>query len=350
MRSYQLNNQKGFTLVEIMVAVVISLVLLSGVIQIFLSSKQTYRFGEAISRLQESGRFAIDMMSHDIRMAGYQGCADLGTVPTTIISKVAPTGNINQDAIQGWEFDGTNWGPTSPVKPADIASKALANSDVFSIQHAFDLGIQLTGNMTPNNANIQIASDPIGIQSGDILIISDCETVDIFTTQGVSNNAGKKTISHPASFNISTKLSKPYGSDAKVYAYAWYVYFIGDTSRTNRRGESILALYRRDIKGNIDEVVEGVENMQITYGERADNGNIRYVAADNGTLDVTKIVSVRIGLLLQSIESVNDGSDTTTYNVAGVSIGPAGGGGITHAKDKRLRRVFVTTVKLRNRR
>ncbi len=345
----KIKNQKGFTIVEIMISVTISLVLLNGVIQIFLSSKQTYRFGEAISRLQESGRFAIDMMARDIRMAGYQGCADLGTIPTTIISKVAPTTNLNQDAVQGWEFDGSTWGPSTPTRPADIASKALANSDVFSIQHANDMGIQLTGNMTPSNANIQIASDPIGIQSGDILVISDCETADIFTTQGVSGGS-PITITHPASVNISSMLSKPYGTDATVYAFAWHVYFVGDTGRKNSHGQSVFALFRRDIKGSIDEIVEGVENMQVTYGERADNGNIRYVPANDGTLDVTKIVSIRLGLLLHSIDPINDQDDEVTYNVAGTSIVPVGTSGITHGKDKRLRRVFVQTIKLRNRR
>lgn len=344
------NRQSGFTLVEIMVSLLISLVLLNGVIQIFLSSKQTYRFGEAVSRLQESGRFAIDIMARDIRMAGYQGCADLSSVPLSIISKAPPTNNLNQDAVQGWEYDGSAWAPSSPARPNDVAAKALADSDVFSIQHAQDQGIQLTGNMTPNNANIQIASDTIGIEKDDILIISDCESADIFTTEGVSSGSGKKTISHPSSVNISNKLSKSYGTEAKVYAFAWHVYFVGDTGRKNSRGQNIMALFRRDIDGNIEEVVEGVENMQVTFGERANNGNIRYVPSDDGTLDVTKVVSVRIGLLLQSIEPVNDSDDNQTYNVAGTLIAPAGSSGVTHAVDKRLRRVFVTTVKLRNRR
>lgn len=63
--------QYGLTLVEILVALVISLFLTAGVIQLFIGSKQTYRFHDALSRLQENGRLALDTMAMDIRMAGY---------------------------------------------------------------------------------------------------------------------------------------------------------------------------------------------------------------------------------------------------------------------------------------
>lgn len=64
-------RQCGLSLVEIMVALVISLFLTAGVIQLFIGSKQTYRFHDALSRLQENGRLALDTMAADIRMAGF---------------------------------------------------------------------------------------------------------------------------------------------------------------------------------------------------------------------------------------------------------------------------------------
>lgn len=64
-------GQHGLTLIEILVALVISLVLMAGVIQLFIGSKQTYRFHDALSRLQENGRLALDTMATDIRMASY---------------------------------------------------------------------------------------------------------------------------------------------------------------------------------------------------------------------------------------------------------------------------------------
>lgn len=63
--------QHGLTLVEILVALVISAFLMAGVIQLFLGSKQTFRSHDALSRIQENGRFALEAMSRDIRAAGY---------------------------------------------------------------------------------------------------------------------------------------------------------------------------------------------------------------------------------------------------------------------------------------
>ena len=64
--------ERGLTLLEILVALMISAFLIAGVIQLFIGSKQTYRFYDAMSRLQENGRLALDTMAMDIRMADYQ--------------------------------------------------------------------------------------------------------------------------------------------------------------------------------------------------------------------------------------------------------------------------------------
>jgi type IV pilus assembly protein PilW len=80
-------HQRGLSLVEILVALTISLFLIAGVIQLFIGSKQTYRFNDAQSRLQENGRFAIDRMAWDIRMAGYD--PDIWAPPLTNAITVA---------------------------------------------------------------------------------------------------------------------------------------------------------------------------------------------------------------------------------------------------------------------
>ncbi len=343
----QFRRQSGVTLVEIMVGIVISLILLSGVIQIFISSKQTYRFGEAVSRLQESGRFAMELLTRDLRMAGYQGCADLGSIPANVIANNPPVTNMSAEAVKGWEIDSSlNATPTSPALPTGLTNM-IASSDVISIQHASDTGVKLTGNMLVDNANIQLQKTSL-FKANDVLFISDCETVDVFRANNVSNGTSITTITHSNSVNTTNKLSKPYGTDATVYAFESNVYYVGDTGRTNSRGDAIMALYKRDVNGVVTEMVEGVENIQVLYGERADNGNIRYVKANDTTLDMNKVISVRIGLLISSVQAVNRDDDNNTYTVAGTTIGTSGT--VTHPVDKRIRRVFVATVRLRNRR
>jgi len=60
---------------------------MAGVIQIFLSAKQAYRLQENLSRLQENGRFAMDFITKDVRMAGYAGCSSKVTPIAYLIQR-----------------------------------------------------------------------------------------------------------------------------------------------------------------------------------------------------------------------------------------------------------------------
>src|SRR5690606_29784673 len=67
-------RQRGVTLVELMVAMLLGLILTGGAIQVFIGNRAAYDFNEGLARLQENGRFAIDSLSFRTRMAGYFGC------------------------------------------------------------------------------------------------------------------------------------------------------------------------------------------------------------------------------------------------------------------------------------
>jgi type IV pilus assembly protein PilW len=58
------------TLVEVMIGMLLGVFLVGGIMQVFASSRQTYRVHEATSRMQESGRMALEVISRDIRGAG----------------------------------------------------------------------------------------------------------------------------------------------------------------------------------------------------------------------------------------------------------------------------------------
>ena len=64
---------QGFSMVELMVAVVLGLLLTAAVLQTFVSLKRTYEFQEEFSRIQENGRFGIEFLSRDIRNADFWG-------------------------------------------------------------------------------------------------------------------------------------------------------------------------------------------------------------------------------------------------------------------------------------
>ena len=69
-------SMAGLSLVELMVALVISLVLMLGVVQVFIASQTASRLSEGASRVQENARFALDFLERDIRMAGHMGCVN----------------------------------------------------------------------------------------------------------------------------------------------------------------------------------------------------------------------------------------------------------------------------------
>ncbi|MFO1259230.1 MAG: PilW family protein [Gammaproteobacteria bacterium] len=90
-------------------------------------------------------------------------------------------------------------------------------------------------------------------------------------------------------------------------------------------------------------LIDGVENFQVLFGEDLDNdlSPDRYVPASFPNLDMSNVVSVRVSLLLQTHDEVSNVNDTHTYNLLDTLYIPP--------LDKRVRKVFTTTVSLRNR-
>ena len=68
-------------MIELMVALVITLILLAGIGQIFLSSKKSFVIQNALARIQENGRYAMEILASDLRRAAYWGGnADITTI------------------------------------------------------------------------------------------------------------------------------------------------------------------------------------------------------------------------------------------------------------------------------
>lgn len=326
-------RQTGLTLIEIMIAITISLILLAGVIQIFVSNKQTFRMQEAASQVQEGGRFAMQMMTHDLRMAGYYGCSSLVSSPVNRVdldgNGVAdPTADFTGDGLQGYKHTDLPIAisNTQTLGVADV----LPNTDIISVKRGSDSGVRLVGNLATVNANIQLDAILAAgkFQADDILVINDCNEGDVFAANNVSSGSGKITIAHSNAVNVGNFLSKAYGPDAEVMTMVNNIYYIG----TGSSGEPALFRYRMGNNGvmTAEELVEGVEDMQITYGEDTDGDRTANVYVDaNAVTDMTQVVSIRMDLTLRSSED----------NVTSVA---ANG-------DRRLRRRFTSTTTIRNR-
>ena len=356
MRRYNLNRHRcnsGLTLVELMVAIAISLLLTVAIGGVFLSSKSSFRYQDALSRVQENARFAMEKMSRDIRIAGYNGCGSLSTVANVV---TGGTGSLWLDLtkpVMGYE-GGVSTFPTE-------FSLAVAGTDAIILK-GVDPSTEFAV-INHNAAAASITTTTNTIPAGTILIISDCSHTSIFQMSGpasashavIVHNTGTGTPGNctkdlGASCPGSTPYTfKPGSSLLSMYANGYYI----KPSATQVNGVSVgNSLWMRSLTGQTTgepadvELINGVENMQIEYGvnTNADSSADKYVKADSITAaDWANVVSVKISLLLATPATDNNlSSKSQTYTYNGVTT-------TATATDRRVRHVYTSIINLRNR-
>lgn len=375
-----ISKSRGLSLIELLVSMVLGLTLATGVVQIYAGSNTTERDREARQHIQENGRFATNFLSQEVRMAGYLGClSSIGGVTVNNVLNGPPATFQPQFGVQGWEATGTNPGVinNSGSNVAVVGTNtaewtngeaghviptfnAVPNSDIIRIWNAAGTAGIVTSITEGAAASIQ-AESAAGIVANDFLIISDCEQADFVQACVVTPDGGAATTSTitlsagcnpgndvPSTISSVTSVADP----AEVVRLEGTIFYVGkrDDVATNPS-----SLFRRQLSatgtaGVAEELIEGVESMQILYGVNLDidvrNTVDAYLPADLVT-EFSKVVSVRISLLMQSIE---DGSVPAPqiYSFDGVLYDGQGTNGDLPA-DTRVRRVFTNTISLRNR-
>ncbi|EJL99583.1 prepilin-type N-terminal cleavage/methylation domain-containing protein [Pseudomonas sp. GM102] len=94
-------NSRGFGLIELLIALALSLVVVLGVAQIFIAAKNTYVSQNTAAGMQEDARFVLSKMIQEIRMVGMFGC--LGT-----IVDASSAGSFNASQITPISWDNAN--------------------------------------------------------------------------------------------------------------------------------------------------------------------------------------------------------------------------------------------------
>jgi type IV pilus assembly protein PilW len=350
---------RGLSLVELMIALVISMVLLLGVSMLYLDSRKTDKLAEALARIQETGRLAMDVMANDLRMAGYQGCMKSGEAVNILANSVSTT-NLSATALRGFEVTASTWASGTEFDNTAIETDSLVGSDVIAVQRATSLEAELAANVAGLTGAVTVSSNPMGLGANSIAIIASCDNADLFRVSAAATVAatGITTLQHAASHNSSAAFIAPYKNSAtetvKVMGFSSTAYFVADTGRNDAQGNAINALYRQTdnftspVSFTIEELVEGVDSLQILYGELLANGNIRYVPAGTAGLNWSQVVSIKVGLLISSSGDVQDAVDNLSYDLPGQTIA-TDDTTVTHPADRRLRRDFSMTIDIRNR-
>lgn len=354
------NIQKGLTIVELMVALLLSLLLIGGVVQIYLGTKATYRVTEGLSRLQENTRFATNMLARDIRMAGYIPCSQTQNNVNLVNENKWWTPlftNLFTNSILGFE-NGAN-----PF-PDDGANEILAGSDSIVILRGGNkvAAVNLYDTATDEFVMQRDLGGANWVQPGSLMIACDPTNARLFqagaiqagdpTRVAVANGSGES----PG--NTATSVGYSFSNDAQLANYHAVAYYISNSESGNG-----FSLYRRYLNVNSsmqnsplrDELVEGVETMQLLYGLDVDANGMadRYVQADNAAItgNWQDVVTVRVNLLFASEDGLRDadGFDEKTYVVGNTNIAVEGTPGVpTHTRDRRKRYVSSMTVSIRN--
>ncbi|WP_019590465.1 MULTISPECIES: PilW family protein [unclassified Thioalkalivibrio] len=334
------SSVRGLTLVELMVAILLGLLLTAGVINVFIGTQQTNRTQEAMSSVQETGRFALDVIARDAREAGYGGCpGSVNNLLNTASADYDPdlhepgAGFINADE------------PDNPSPERGdiltVSSMGSVGGGPFEAEGGTQQEFQLS------------EGDPTQVSQGQILLIADpstgvCEQFqNVEAQQGeIDRGPGQDEDVDPGNIEVDYV---DFNGPIDIFALSRRSYYVGQSPD----GETY-SLYRRTTTSDGDgnpvhetvEIVAGVYDMSVEYGlDTNDNGHVDEFewASDMGTGDWENAVAVRVHLLVY-----NGQADNVVDQARQEHFFPTSGGNLFNAPDRRLYQTFSTTVGARN--
>ena len=364
-------NEHGLTLIELMIAITLSLLIVGAVISLYLTSQHLYKVQDNLARLQESARYAMNEVARDVRMAGYEGCLTG--------QHIAPHNDLNGSgnypynfttAIEGYQYVSGGWVPlldpsitatlTPPSPPGGVFTLDTA-SDILTVRLA-DTTQTVAVSQPSGSAAALNVGQPNPFYPGQILLVTNCSGADIFQVTGNTGNGNAAALTHNSGNgnpgNSIGKLSQNYGTDAEVMPMSTVTYFVA-TYQPSGQPPGPPTLWRVDTtnvppgqtQGIPVAIAQNVRQMTVYYGEDTDSdgsANEYLTAQQIQSVDpgMAHVVSVRVVLLFQTGDNNLSRVPQTlqNYPVAGAPS-PA----TFVATDHRLYRVFTMTVALRNR-
>jgi type IV pilus assembly protein PilW len=269
----------GFTLIEMMVAMLLGLVVIGGVISVFLAGQQTYRTNEALGDVQNGSRTAFELLARDLRNAGLTGCDN----SNGRLANVVQGGNWYSDwsnAVHGYDNTSSITDPALSSINSGDGIPVVGQSSVQIISTA-NTDITVSWTPAPDAANFKINTTTTQINKGDLIMVCDFDHAAIMQITGY--NASNVTVEHNSGNPVSpgncskglgypTDCSNANGNAysfpgnsrvAKLSAVDWYI-------GKNLAGTT--SLYRLAVTNNSgsitptpQEMVRNVTAMSIRY-------------------------------------------------------------------------------------
>ncbi|NDK39269.1 pilus assembly protein PilW [Pseudoxanthomonas gei] len=375
---------QGLSLIELMIALLIGLILLIGLVQVFGASRTAYQLSEGLARVQENGRFAMDYLQRDIRMAGHYGCVnDQARLQTNgaLISHLAATDNPLNFAISIQGYEAANSAPTNtvnvagatagftPALPAYLSNLNPAprvGSDVLMLRYLGANGVPIIGvagsQVTVDSGKWSVLTDE-GVATPVLFGASDCSYTDVFQGSTVAPGTGVVTATANGLNTTATDFSGRYtaspAGQSMLYRANAVAYYVG----VNNRG--VPSLYRarfsstagsNAITNITEELVEGIENLQLLYGQD-ESTDVNSLSGNIGMQNTAAVVDpaggvtnaaswrrvgqVQVGLLARSPDISSAPAPVDPRRALGVVY--------TVPADGRYRNSYEATIALRNR-
>lgn len=316
------SRQRGMTLIELMVSMVIGLFLVLGAVTVYTQGRANYTANEGIARLQENLRFAMDVLEPDIRLAGFWGMhsADAAVNPNGLAV------TCDGGDVTNWVFDpqGTGAGPTGLRAFNNI--QAGGAGFVAPGCPAFDDGIAVNTDVLEIR---RASSQPAAMVPGQMLMQSGIDGSTVFNDGAL-----------PLDFvDVDPLRMNTFG----LVVNSWYI------SNGSNGFDGVPSLRRRTLRNGVmvdEEVIAGVENMQIQLGIDTDlipDDNVdQYVDPDDPLAANNPVIAVRIWMLIRATDEERGFVDGGQYAPLDDALAPI-------EPDDSFRRLQVSkTIFLRN--
>ena len=338
----------GFSLIELMVAITIGGILMGGAVSLFITNKETYTVTTDLSRMQESARFALDLIVRDVRMAGFFGCHDDLANITNSVTTPGVDGELwdTASALEGYDEDFVgSWSPSSFPLPTSPDPTILAGTDAITVRYMAPNMPEhevVTSTTTTVTVNIDPASDDF--IAGGAAGVGDCGAADIFAVDSTAADVITVTGSLNRAYQGTDDTDESSAIAAPLQGVRYYV--ANNSAGIPALHRTTIAVVAGSLTEDTNELFEGVENLQFLYGidNNADDVPDVYVnAGDTGLVldtDWRNVVSVRIGLLMRTPVPIGQAASYTVPDLLDVAQGTY--------NDNFRRRVFITTAAVRN--
>lgn len=326
---------RGLSLIELMVALTLGAFLILGLVQLFSASRSAFLASEGLSRVQETGRTAVEWMQRDLRMAGHMGCVSdqaifLSSAPRfqNLLEQLAVAGPPPVAAVpapvlyrvgvgvQGFDAAGSavgetvdrsgaenppgtsavgSWTPSLPTELNPILAtgvgQAIDGSDVVVVRYfsAESLPVEL---VVPGNPSVvrlpagTAAANPDFFRAGAIYGLNDCIQSAVF--QLTSQAGDQLTVSQSGLNRRTFDGTAQFAQGSALYRVEAVVYYVG----VGASGQPSLFRWVAEPTGaNVnarrEELLEGVEMIQLQFGLDAAPA----LALPDGTIDVMRVAT-----------------------------------------------------------